>query len=69
MNCAGGTLQMLRLLGCVEAPGYLSRDSAESFEQLVGGKSVLAQVFDLDGQTMPLLISILIEIVTSITNW
>ena len=29
---------------------YLSRDSAESFEQLVGGKRVLAQSFDLDGQ-------------------
>ena len=29
---------------------YLSRDSGESFEQLVSGKSVLAQIFDLDGQ-------------------
>lgn len=28
---------------------YLSRDSAESFERLVGGKRVLAQNFDLDG--------------------
>ncbi|UUZ76654.1 glycosyl hydrolase [Polaromonas sp. P1(28)-13] len=29
---------------------YLSRDSAESFERLVGGKRVLAASFDLDGQ-------------------
>ena len=29
---------------------YLSGDSAESFERLVGGKRVLAQSFDLDGQ-------------------
>ncbi|MDP3760652.1 MAG: glycosyl hydrolase [Ramlibacter sp.] len=29
---------------------YLSGDSAESFERLVGGKRVLAQNFDLDGQ-------------------
>ena len=28
---------------------YLSRDSAESFERLVGGQRVLAQSFDLDG--------------------
>jgi photosystem II stability/assembly factor-like uncharacterized protein len=28
---------------------YLSRDSAESFEQLLGGKPVLTQIFDLDG--------------------
>ncbi|UUZ68986.1 glycosyl hydrolase [Polaromonas sp. P2-4] len=28
---------------------YLSRNSAESFERLVGGKRVLAQSFDLDG--------------------
>lgn len=29
---------------------YLSRDSAESFERLVGDKQVLATSFDLDGQ-------------------
>lgn len=29
---------------------YLSRDSAESFERLVGGQRVLAARFDLDGQ-------------------
>ncbi|KGH21600.1 F510_1955 family glycosylhydrolase [Comamonas thiooxydans] len=29
---------------------YLSRNSAESFERLVGGKQVLAANFDLDGQ-------------------
>lgn len=29
---------------------YLSRDSAASFERLVGGKTVLAESFDLDGQ-------------------
>jgi len=29
---------------------YLSRDSAESFERLVGGQRVLAEAFDLDGQ-------------------
>lgn len=29
---------------------YLSRNSAASFERLVGGKSVLAESFDLDGQ-------------------
>lgn len=29
---------------------YLSRDSAESFERLVGDKQVLAASFDLDGQ-------------------
>ncbi|MFC5523387.1 F510_1955 family glycosylhydrolase [Polaromonas jejuensis] len=29
---------------------YLSRNSAESFERLAGGRRVLAQSFDLDGQ-------------------
>jgi len=29
---------------------YLSRDSAAHFERLVGGRQVLAQTFDLDGQ-------------------
>ncbi|WP_372528013.1 F510_1955 family glycosylhydrolase [Piscinibacter sp.] len=29
---------------------YLSRNSAETFERLVGGKQVVAETFDLDGQ-------------------
>lgn len=29
---------------------YLSRDSADSFDQLVGGPQVLAETFDLDGK-------------------